>query len=252
MPSRPSKLLLTLIAACAACAPQAVQSPAATAPLATSTALPASLPTASATPTAPAAASPTALHPAPRLFSESFDGPAPYWTYEQAGNGQPMAAPQIRDGFLVFDLAAPNQWAYAIYGGPDTADVSIQAQVQDRTGGDGAAGVVCRYDKVGGWYELEVFADGTYELLYGRWLTTGVAGYTPLYRGESAAVGAQENAIGLECRGNSLTPSVNGQPLRKWQELKFGLKQGKVGVSASSFADVPLAIAFDSVKVSEP
>ena len=61
-----------------------------------------------------------------------------------------------------------------------------------------------------------------------------------------------ENAIGLECQGNSLTPSINGHPQRKWQELKFGLQQGKVGLSVSSFADVPLRVAFDSVKVSEP
>ncbi len=63
---------------------------------------------------------------------------------------------------------------------------------------------------------------------------------------------ADENDIGLECRGNSLAPSINGQQLRQWQELKFGLKQGKVGLTVSSFEDVPLTIAFDSVKVSEP
>ncbi len=163
-----------------------------------------------------------------------------------------MAAPQIRDGFLVFSLTAPSQWAYAVYGGPDTADVDIVARVQDRTGGDGAAGVVCRYDKTAGWYELDVFTDGAYQLLYGRWLQAGIASYTPLYGGKSNAMEADENDIGLQCQGNSLTPSINGQQLRKWQELKFGLKQGKVGLSASSFADVPLMMAFDSVKVSEP
>ncbi len=163
-----------------------------------------------------------------------------------------MAAPEIRDGFLVFTLAAPNQWAYAVYSGPDTANVEVEARVQNRTGGDGAAGILCRYDKVAGWYELDVFTDGTYEVLYGRWLAAGIASYTPLYRGESNAMGADENDIGLQCRGNSLAPSINGQALKQWQELKFGLKQGKVGLSVSSFADVPLSVGFDWVKVAAP
>ncbi len=255
MPSGPSKLLFALSVCCAACAPRAGQAPAGVAtpreaPTEPSTAVPAATLTVSVPAASP---SPTqTLRPAPRVFTETFDGPAPYWTYEQAGNGQSMAAPQIRDGFLVFTLAAPNQWAYAVYGGPDADNVSIEAQVQDRTGGDGAAGVICRYDKLAGWYELDVFSDGTYQLLYGRWLANGVASYTPLYRGEAAAVQTGENTIGLQCQGDSLAPSVNGHPLRKWQELKFGLKQGKVGLSVSAFAEVPFTVAFDSVKVSEP
>ncbi len=163
-----------------------------------------------------------------------------------------MTAPEIRDGFLVFEMMESNQWAYALYGGWQYGDVSIEATAQDRTGGDGAAGVVCRYDKNAGWYELDVFADGTYQLLYGRWLSAAVAGYVPLYRGESEAIQADENSLGLQCRGDTLTPSINGHALRQWQERKFGLKNGQVGLSVSSFADVPLVIAFDSVKVSEP
>ncbi len=247
-------LSIFLMACCAACGTRTATGPAPTPTQSTGTMTPVLPPPSSPTATAgPASPAPTqTLRPAPRLFTENFDGPAPYWTYQQAGNGQPLAAPEIRDGFLVFSLAAPNQWAYALYGGADIADVAIEARVQDRTGGDGAAGIVCRYDKSAGWYELNVFADGTYRMLYGRWLAAGIASYTPLYGGASNAMRADENDIGLQCRGNSLAPSINGQQLRQWQELKFGLKQGKVGLSVSSFEDVPLMIAFDSVKVSEP
>ncbi|MGE5258479.1 MAG: hypothetical protein ACM3KE_17520 [Hyphomicrobiales bacterium] len=196
-------------------------------------------------------ATPT-LPPAPRVFTETFDGPVPYWTFRQAGNGQAAALPAIRDGFLVFDLPAPNQWAYALYGGPDYGDVTVEARVQSRSSGDGAAGILCRYDKSAGWYELNLFADGTYQLLFGQWLAEGVARYVPLYRGEADAMRSDENTVALQCEGHTLTPFLNGAQLRKWEEARFGLKTGKVGLSVSAFTDVPLTAAFDSVKVSEP
>ncbi len=245
--------LILLLVCCAACAPRAAPAPTTTAQ-GTERTLPTPLSQFSPTVTATAAslAATQTLRPASARFTENFDGPVPHWTYQQAGNGQPMAAPVIRDGFLVFSLTARDQWAYALYDGPESADVTIEARVQDRTGGDGAAGIVCRYDKSAGWYELDVFADGTYRLLYGRWLTAGIASYTPLYGGESDALSADENDIGLQCRGNSLAPSINGQALKQWQELKFGLKQGRVGLSVSSFEDVPFTVGFDWVKVAEP
>jgi hypothetical protein len=175
-----------------------------------------------------------------------------HWSFQQAGSGQRADLPLVRDGFLVFDLTAPNQWAYAVYGGPDYADVAIEAQLQNRTSGDGGAGVVCRYGKDTGWYELNVFADGTYQLLFGQWLSSGVASYIPLYGGTAGTTLGDESTIGLQCLDETLTPTINGQAQRKWQELKFGLKKGKIGLSVSAFADVPLRAAFDSVKVSEP
>lgn len=238
-----------------ACVPGSTQAAAtATHSLVTETAAaaPPDTPSGTATSTASAPSATQTLPPAPRVFTETFDGPVPYWTFRQAGNGQAVAAPAIRDGFLVFDLLAPNQWVYALYGGPDYGDVTVEARVQSRTGGDEAAGIVCRYDRNAGWYELNVFADGTYQLLFGQWLADGVARYVPLYRGEADAIQGDENTVGLECQGDTLTPFINGGQLRKWEEAKFGLRRGKVGLSVSAFAGVPLTVAFDSVKVSEP
>ena len=246
-PSLPRPLPF-LAACCAACTPGTPQTPAAFTPP------PAATLAASPTPTRlpPSPTQAPALAPAPRFFTETFDGPLPHWTYLQAGNGQPMAAPAVRDGFLVFQLGAPDQWGYAVYGGPAYADVTVEAVVQDRTGGDGAAGLLCRYDRSAGWYEFDVYADGAYRLLYGQWLADGVAAYTPLAGGESSAIQAGENTLRLECRGDTLAPSINGRPLRKWQELKFGLRTGRIGLAASSFADTPFIAAFDSLKVSTP
>lgn len=192
------------------------------------------------------------LPPALRDFTEEFNGSLPYWAFLQIDNGQPTAGPSAEGGFLVFDLPAANQWTYALYGGQDYAEVRVDARVEIRTGSDGAAGVVCRYSEKDGWYELNVYADQTYMLLFGQWLAQGVARYTPLYRGESEKIRSDANEIGLLCEGDTLTPFINGVQMRKWQEKKFGLESGKIGISAASFADVPFSVAYDWVKVSEP
>src|SRR5512138_3961476 len=173
-------LLIMLSAACAA--PPALPAATATAirPTETLQPSPAGTPT-----TAPAASATASASPAPRTFTETFDMPASNWSFLQAGSTESLPAPATRDGFLVFDLPAPEQWGYAIYGGVDYADVRVEAKAQFRTDGDGAIGLVCRYDEANGWYELDVFADQTYALLFGQWLASGVAAYTPLRQGKS-------------------------------------------------------------------
>jgi hypothetical protein len=240
-------MVFALAAACAACSAQ-IQ------PTSTATAAVPTLAQATATPSAaPTRVRPTLTPtPGPRAFTEDFRSNPPYWSYLQVDNGQVFNAPSVQDGFLVFDLAAPDQWAYAIYSGHDYWDVTVKAQAQYRTPGDGAVGLVCRYDLMKGWYELDVYADRTYALLYGQWLTNGVARYTPLYQGESEKIQSDANEIGLQCDGNVLTPIINGTALRAWPELKFGLIMGKAGLAVSSFADAPFTVGFDWAKVGEP
>jgi hypothetical protein len=247
----PASLSLALL--CAACgssishgqpSPALTSSPAAVASTSTAT-----TPTRTAIPTA---GRPTATPAAPVTFTESFDATPPHWVFVSVDNGQAYVGPALRDGFLVFDLPLTDEWGYALYGGQSYQDVQVQAQFQTRTSGDGAAGLVCHYDEEKGWYEFNVFADQTYELLFGQWLAQGVARYTPLYQGRSTAVRSDENQIGLLCQGNQLSPFINGVALRKWPEQKFALQRGEIGLSASSFADAPYIIAFDWAKVSQP
>lgn len=169
-------------------------------------------------------------------------------------NGQPASSPSAKSGSLVFDLSAPNQWLSSIYNAQEYNDVRVDAQAGFLSGNDGALGVICRYSKTNGWYEFNIYADQTYMLLYGQWLTEGMASYVPLYQGESEKirVGGEANEIGLSCRANILTPYINGVQMRKWEEKKFGLTNGEIGISASAFENAPITAGFDWVKVSEP
>lgn len=249
---RRATYLLSLVvlwtAACGAGAPASADSPS---PHVESTAAP-------IVTVLPPASSPTRVTPSPSPappppdFTEPFDTLPPHWFFLHVENGQSLAGPVARDGFLVFEMAAANEWGYALYQGRQYTDVTIDAQTQYRTSGDGSAGIVCRYDEHRGWYELDVFQDQTYQLLFGQWLSPGVARYTPLYQGQSPKVQTDANEISLECKGSALTPIINGVSLHQYQEQKFALQEGDVGLAASSFADAPARIAFGSVKVSEP
>ena len=191
------------------------------------------------------------LGPAPRTVDEEFNGSLPYWSFIQIDNGQPFPGPSVDAGYLVFDLTAPNQWVYALYDGQDYQNVRVDAQVEVRAG-DGALGIVCRYNKKDGWYEFNIYSDQTYMLLYGQWLAQDVVHYTPLYHGDSEKIKNGANEIGLLCEDSLITPFINGVSMRKWDEQKFNLKQGAIGISASSFASVPFTSAYDWVKVNEP
>ncbi len=201
----------------------------------------------------PTPESPTAtLPPGPHTFTEEFDSASPYWTFLQIDTGEPAVSPTLESGFLAFDLPSQNQWSYALYEGSSYDDVRVDAHVELRTGGDGAVGIVCRYRPTEGWYEFNIYEDQTYVLLYGQWLAGDVVRYTPLYRSTSEKIHADTDDLGLVCQGNTLTPFINGVQMRKWQETKFNLTDGSIGISAASFQDAPFTAAYDWVKVSQP
>ena len=220
-------------------------------PTITSTPLPATQ-TVAPSPEATATLEPTAtlLPPALRDFTEEFDSPSPYWSSFGTNNFVPDV--QLENGFLVFNLTQTNAWADTIYNAQNYRDVRVDAQVEVRAGSDGTVGVVCRYSQADGWYEFNIYADQTYMLMYGQWLAPGIARYTPLHRVSSEKIKVGANQIGLVCQGDTLTPYINNVRMPVYEDNKVGLKDGKIGLTASSFADVPFVAAFDWVKVSQP
>ena len=188
--------------------------------------------------------------PAPRDFTENFDSSSSYWTTFGTNNVVPDI--QLQNGFLVFNLSKTNTWADTIYDAQTYQDVRVDAQVEVRAGNDGTVGIVCRYNPTNGWYEFNIYADQTYTIMYGQWLSPGIARYTPLHITGSEKIKTGANQIGLVCQGDALTPYINNVRMITYEDNKVGLKDGNVGLTASSFSDVPFVAAFDWVKVSEP
>lgn len=52
--------------------------------------------------------------------------------------------------------------------------------------------------------------------------------------------GMAENEYGILCQGNTLTLTINGKEVRSLVDSKYLLPEGKVGISVSSFRDVPV------------
>ena len=202
-------------------------------------------------PEATATLEPTAtLPPALRDFTENFDSPSPYWFTFGTSNVKPDI--QLQNGFLVFNLTQANDWADIIYNAQDYQDVRVDAQVEMRSGNNGTVGIVCNYSQANGWYEFNIYADQTYAITYGQWLSPGLARYMPLRLASSEKIKTGTNQIGLVCQGNTLTPYINNVRMIVYEDNKVGLKHGNVGLTASSFTDVPFVAAFDWVKVSTP
>ena len=170
----------------------------------------------------------------------------------QAGAGREPVDADAQHGLLSLDLGTPNQWVYALYDAHVYSDVRVAARLEFGAGGQGAAGLICRYDQAVGWYEFNIYADQTYALLFGQWLAEGVARYTPLVIAESEEIIPSVNELAFVCQGDILTPYINGVQMRRRQENVHVLNEGKVGLSAASFESAPVRISYDWVSVSNP
>lgn len=191
--------------------------------------------------------------PFPRLFTEDFDSSLTGWVILQAGND---AVPNIKTegSNLILQMDFPYTWLYALYGAQDYANIRIDAQFTSRALTPAAAGLMCRYSDDGGWFEYNISTDGTYNVLYGKWLSSGIADYLPIMDGTSNEIQptGTTQKIGLTCSDTTLWLYINDTLIRKVDVSRYALTAGKVGLAASSFENTPVVIGFDSVTLSEP
>jgi hypothetical protein len=145
-------------------------------------------------------------------------------------------------------------WLYALYGAQDYDNVRIDTEFENRALTPASAGLICRYSDNGGWLEYNISSDGTYNVLYGKWLNTGIADYLPITDGTSKEIQptGTTQKIGLTCSDTTLSLYVNDKLIRKVDVSHYALTEGKVGIAASSFENTPIVTAFDQVRISEP
>jgi hypothetical protein len=220
-------------------------------PSPTATFLPTSIPvTDTPAPTPTLAPSPT---PFPRFFTNEFDSPLVDWAILHAGND---FIPNIKteNSTLVLQMDSPYSWTYAVYGAQSYANVRIDAQFENRAGSPASSGLLCRYSEENGWFEYNVSTDGTYNLLYGSWLDTGIADYLPISDGSSNLLqpsGAAQQ-IGLLCSETTVTLLINETIIRSVDVARYELTEGNVGITTASYENTPIITALDWVTVREP
>jgi hypothetical protein len=191
--------------------------------------------------------------PLPRFFTDEFDVSPAGWDILQAGS---EATPTIRNenSHLILQMDAPYNWVYAVYGAQDYGDIRVDAQFTNQAGSPASIGLVCRYSETHGWLEYNVSTDGTYSLLYGNWLASGIADYFPIMDGGSNLIqpsGATQE-VGMVCSGTTVSLLVDQTVIRNIDVSRYELTNGKVGITASAFENAPVVAAFNWVKVSEP
>lgn len=199
--------------------------------------------TAAPTEALPATPTPPALY-----FTEEFDAPSPYWEFLQAGGATDLT-PSIENGSLRIDTSSPDTWFVGVHTAHSYANVFVRAKATISP--SGSVGLICRYS-TDGWYEFNAAADGTYSVLLGQWLSPGVAKYIPIIndKGKQLTVNTA-NEIGLFCEDNFLHLYVNDTLIRRVDIKNYGLTEGSIGITASSFAEVPMSAIFEFVSVSE-
>ena len=191
--------------------------------------------------------------PFPRLFTNEFDSSLEGWVILQAGND---SVPNIKteNGSLILQMDSPYTWLYALYGPQDYFNIRIDTQFTNRALTPASTGLICRYSEQKGWFEFNIFADGTYNVLFGRWLSVGVVEYLPIADGTSKEIlpTGTTQTIGLSCADTTLWLYVNETLIRKVNVENYELGEGKIGITASSYENTPIVVGFDWVKVSEP
>jgi hypothetical protein len=189
--------------------------------------------------------------PSPLFFTEEFNTDLGAWSSFQTG-GAASPTVSLENSFLRVDFSSPNTWYYAIYSAREYSDVSVSAKFLGAP--SGSIGVICDYSEANGWYEFNLASDGTYGVLFGQWLAQEIAQYT-LIAGDTTEYlkpGKLDYEIGLTCQENLLLLHINGKLFRKLDVTRYGLTQGKVGINASSFEEVPAITTFDWVQISKP
>jgi len=190
--------------------------------------------------------------PFPRFFTNDFDSSLAGWVILQAGND---AVPNVstNNSALRLEMDSPHTWLYILYGVQDYADVHVDTQITNSALSPASMGLVCRYSEENGWFEYNISTDGTYNVLYGKWLSVGIADYLPVIDGSSKEIkqSGETQRIGLTCNGATLQLYVNDNLIRSVDVSRYELTDGKAGLTASSFENIPVIVAFDFVTVSE-
>ena len=191
--------------------------------------------------------------PFPNFFTNEFDSSLAGWVILQAGN---EATPNVKieEGRLTLEMDSSYTWDYALYGAQDYSNVRIDTQFTNRALTPASTGLICRYSEDKGWFEYNVSADGTYNVLLGKWLDVGISQYTPITDGSSKLIlpTGSTQTIGLACIDSMLSLYINDTLVRKVDVSSYNLPAGKVGLATASYENTPIVIGFEWAKVSAP
>lgn len=194
---------------------------------------------------------------AQQFFTEEFDTDIANWSRhdvlgskETNGDGLTL---EVDNSHLVFDFSTKYLYTYLFYEPFEYGNVALEASVENRGMNDNAISLVCRYSDEG-WYEFNIANSGLYNIMYGFVDSSGNIGYARLADGGSNKIksGKEVNVYKIICNDRKLSLYINGTETRVYEDNQHVLRDGKVGISVSSFNQLPIKVEYDWVTISEP
>ncbi len=197
--------------------------------------------------------------PVSQFFTEEFDSPLTNdWTTFTV-SGSAKANPDdvtvdVQNGKLVWNFDSEDVYYYLFYEANQYEDVQVAVSADNRGRNNNNISLICRYDPDTGWYEFNIANNGLYWIYYAEIASDGDISYNLVTNGGSNAIkqGKEINEYTATCKGTQLTLTINGDEVNSVSEKTYGLREGAVGLSVSSFNVLPILIEMDWFKISEP
>jgi hypothetical protein len=201
---------------------------------------------------------PTAV-PVQQFFTEEFDSPLSGDWDILTVTGSDAADPdkvtvEAQEGKLVWDFESEYVYYYMFYNAFNYEDVTIALSADNRGRNNNSISLVCRYDPDVGWYEFNIANNGLYDIIYAEVTSNGDIDYQTIVNGGSNSIkqGKEVNEYSITCDGDELSLTINGDDVKTVTERTYGLREGQVGMSVSSFNVLPILIEMDWFEISEP
>ena len=246
-------LFLVILSACGAgaSAPAQPQSAPTSTPIPPTPAPPTPIPpTSTATPIPPS--------PTPEVqefFTEKFqDGYEKNWSYFLRSGEETDFSLSVESGGLLFALTGTRIFSYLVYQPFDYEEVRVEAIADNRGVNNNNVTLFCRYSPDGGWYEFNVFNSGIYNAYFTKPDSAGNLNYGLIAEGGSNAIkqGKATNTYALVCKKDSLSFYINGDDLKTIPLPAYVPPGGKVGISVSSYGQVPVQVLVTELTITQP
>jgi len=212
----------------------------------------------------PDAATEPAVAAAQEFFTEEFEGDTSNWSYFYVDGTKPVPVRADSEfgtmtvgadgGALVFDLQSDGQWVYTTYDPVVYENVRVDVKAENRGVNNNNVSLICRYGDEG-WYEFNVANNGLFWIYHALVVAPdNRVIYSLLADGGSNKIksGKEVNEYAIVCEDRTLTLYINGFETRTLEENKYVLRDGLIGLSVSSFDNLPVQVEFDWVKISAP
>jgi len=196
---------------------------------------------------------------AQQFYTEEFDSAlSTDWSVLTVTGSDKANADKVtvdaKDGKLVWDFQSEYVYYYLFYGAYKYDDVRVDVRATNRGKNNNSISLICRYDPKVGWYEFNIANSGVYNIIYAERNSDGNISYNTIIDGGSNAIkqGKDTNEYGISCKGTQLTLYINGKEVKSISEKKYGLRDGQIGMSVSSFNVLPIQIEMEWFKISQP